>query len=207
MKLLPRREPLIAITLTSASAVVAILWITSYWYSLALGFVRSRENGHMRQETFWGVYVQAGQVGVGRSRSHHDFSRWKHIVYPNWIVEQALILKAHGPVGSGSPWMSWKGTSSTQTILERAGFEVVNSTTTPGLATVYSDRALLVPWWAVFLVTLTTTVRWTFFRERRLLWRKRNRCAACGYDLRESRDRCPECGYAVPPSTAAPAHP
>jgi hypothetical protein len=92
--------------------------------------------------------------------------------------------------------MSRRGRTVPDTILWRAGFEVVNSTTSsPG--SVRTDRAALVPWWAVFLVSLAITLRWTFFRERRLHWRKIGRCPACGYDLRESRERCPECGQPI----------
>jgi hypothetical protein len=98
--------------------------------------------------------------------------------------------------GDGSPralWMSWRGTTTPDTIAGRMGFELVNSTSRwPG--SILTDRAVLVPWWCVFVVSLAATLRWTFFRERRLFWRKVGCCAACGYDLRESRDRCPECG-------------
>lgn len=199
MKLLPRRESVIAVLLTSATVVVIILWITSYWYSLSIGILRSRENRQQRQQMFWGVYVQRGQVGIGRSRSDARYiqSAPLRAVKLGWEVDHELIIRAHGPVGSGSPWMSWRGAKPTQTILERAGFQVVNSTSAPRPGMVTKDRALLVPWWAVFLVTLTTAIRWTFFRERRLYWPKVGRCAACGYDLRESRDRCPECGLKV----------
>jgi hypothetical protein len=193
MKPFLRRESIVAVLLTSAVAVVIILWATSYWYSIIFGVTRSRDNWQERHESFWGIYAQRGQVGIAKSRRrilHSPYSAPRE-----WDVDHELILLAHGTIGT--PWMSLQGRTEPDTFLGHLGFEVVNSTAMPGTGYVRTDHALLVPWWTVFIVALTIALHWTFFRERRLHWPRVGRCPACGYDLRQSPDRCPECGHEV----------
>lgn len=195
MKPLSRRESFIAVVLTSAVAAVVLFWATSYWYSFAIGWERSHTHP-VADRAFWGFYIQRGQVGFGRSALQADSLNLlsSRLSYKDSEAEHRFVFRAHGP--RQSPWVSWGGTTTPDTILGRMGFETVHSTQRyPGAA--LTDRAVLVPWWFVFVVALLITIRWTFFRERRLHWGKVGRCAACGYDLRESTGRCPECGQVI----------
>ena len=57
---------------------------------------------------------------------------------------------------------------------------------------------MVVPDWAVILLTMVFPTVW-FVKQRRE--RRRNRvglCIRCGYDLRASKERCPECGTPIP---------
>jgi hypothetical protein len=194
MKSPSRRDSAIAILLTSIVAIVVVFWVLSYWYGFMIGWERLRD--HPREQTFWGLYVQRGQVGMGRSTIDADSSQLlsARLAHRESQDEHKFVLRAHGT--QAPLWVSWGRTTTPDTIPGRLGFETVHSTKQwPGVT--LSDRAVLVPWWSVFLVSLVITLRWTFFRERRLLWRNRNRCLACGYDLRHSPDRCPECGQAI----------
>ena len=64
--------------------------------------------------------------------------------------------------------------------------------------------AVVLPYW---LITLPTSVpllliAWRHWHDRGARRIAMGRCAACGYDLRESPGRCPECGavsVATPP--------
>jgi hypothetical protein len=62
------------------------------------------------------------------------------------------------------------------------------------------QTALVIPWWALWVVVLTNFAIATllFVRQRRKRRRRRrNLCIKCGYDLRATPERCPECGTAV----------
>ena len=55
--------------------------------------------------------------------------------------------------------------------------------------------ALTVPYWAVFGLSLPTSLL-ALIRRVHDRWRRRQgRCPSCGYDLRATPDRCPECGH------------
>lgn len=50
-----------------------------------------------------------------------------------------------------------------------------------------------IPLWPIILAAAPGA--WLLYRARRARrWQAEGRCAACGYDLRESPGRCPECG-------------
>ena len=51
-----------------------------------------------------------------------------------------------------------------------------------------------VPFWAVFIVTLTLPLSVLHRRLRERRWLREGRCRACGYDLRATPGGCPECG-------------
>jgi hypothetical protein len=61
-----------------------------------------------------------------------------------------------------------------------------------------TERALLIPQWAIFFALSVAPGAWLYLRLLPLLRRRhrqRNRlCQQCGYDLRGSSGRCPECG-------------
>jgi hypothetical protein len=64
----------------------------------------------------------------------------------------------------------------------------------------YSVNAITVlfwPYWCVAAVALFLPAAWTVHLSRRYRRKRRNLCAACGYDLRATPTRCPECG-AIP---------
>jgi hypothetical protein len=80
--------------------------------------------------------------------------------------------------------------------LERMGFGF-GSRQDAGRVRAYAAWALRVPWWAIaatMLVPHAAVMARGFAAQRRINWRRRGRCAGCGYDLRSSTDRCPECG-------------
>lgn len=55
-------------------------------------------------------------------------------------------------------------------------------------------RIVVIPFWAIVLVTAALPT-WWFRRRRRIRhWQRAGRCRACGYDLRGSPQQCPECG-------------
>jgi hypothetical protein len=51
-----------------------------------------------------------------------------------------------------------------------------------------------IPYWSFLLLAGAPILIWLSTRLRARFHRRRGRCQACGYDLRESRTRCPECG-------------
>jgi hypothetical protein len=68
----------------------------------------------------------------------------------------------------------------------------------PGVSQRTTERALLVPQWAIFLALSIAPAAWLYLRLLPLLRRRHRQrhhlCQQCGYDLRGSSGRCPECG-------------
>jgi hypothetical protein len=58
-------------------------------------------------------------------------------------------------------------------------------------------RAVIIPHWALLLVSATTAIVLSRRLRRARRREERNLCRNCGYDLRASPERCPECGLAV----------
>lgn len=58
--------------------------------------------------------------------------------------------------------------------------------------------AVAAPYWALVIPSLPMPALWGWRLARRQHRASKNRCAACGYDLRASTDRCPECGMPMP---------
>jgi hypothetical protein len=56
------------------------------------------------------------------------------------------------------------------------------------------SRAVMVPYWALVMLTAPLPIVWyqRILRESRE--RKKGTCRNCGYDLRATPERCPECG-------------
>ena len=192
-----RCQSAISIAVTAAALSVLVLWITSHFYSYAMGAYRDRRLTNGSEYTFIGLHSDAGQVGVGRN--------WRQYTWiPPTTDSTELMGHWEWKLEAGPPGMNrrfaWTGNALTG-FLARAGFNVSNiHVSKPN----ESERkhAIHVPWWAVFFVTCAVAVKWLFFRKRRLYWGKVGRCAACGYDLRESGERCPECGERIPTKEA-----
>jgi hypothetical protein len=66
--------------------------------------------------------------------------------------------------------------------------------------------SVLIPWWAVCLVTAAMLARQ--LRRLRRPFREAGHCVTCGYDLRATPDRCPECGTVTskPDTNPAPSN-
>jgi hypothetical protein len=67
------------------------------------------------------------------------------------------------------------------------------------LGDAWAEHVLLVPLWAIAIVSAILPGWWVVRYRRRRLVRQRqaaNLCLRCGYDLRGSAGRCPECGTA-----------
>ena len=195
-----RCQSAISIAVTAAALSVLVLWVTSHCFSYAIGAYRERRMPNGVEYTFIGLHSDTGQVGVGRN--------WRRYT---WIPPSIDATESMGGwewmVEASAPGMNrrfaWTGNALTG-FVAGAGFNVSNiDVSRPN----ESERkhAVLVPWWAVFLVTCAVAVKWLFFRERQLHWGKVGRCVACGYDLRESSERCPECGEQIPDGAAAPS--
>jgi hypothetical protein len=100
--------------------------------------------------------------------------------YPAWTVQDWHPAD----VASGNP-----------TFWNRFGFSAVVQRGTNGVPEMVGvSRWISAPDWfvAVVLASPGGAVLLMNFRRRRLSGR--NKCTACGYDLRATPDRCPECG-------------
>lgn len=62
-------------------------------------------------------------------------------------------------------------------------------------------RRLLIPYWAITLVSAVCPIAWLLTRRRTL---KAGCCSRCGYDLRATPDKCPECGRPVKRPSVTP---
>ena len=65
----------------------------------------------------------------------------------------------------------------------------------------FVETWVIVPLWAVSLVTAVLPAQWLARRMRLRRRARRGQCLACGYDLRASPERCPECGTVPIPAT------
>ena len=163
---------------------VAVLWVRSYWVATSATWhhqpVRDGESRTVRLETKSGRFILWGRYsGSGREIA---IMGWYWSVRPIHSHETAATLDRF--------WRGQRGR-----VIFFMGFcYSVEVGSTAGVVR-WSERRLMVPLWALCLVSSILPLLWL----RRRVWHTHpaGHCQSCGYDLRETPERCPECGEAV----------
>src|SRR6266566_6828619 len=160
------------------AVLFGLIWIRSYRISDDLTLDSARQVDGKWEHVQRGIFTGRGKL-IYYMRPWATYREAGHPPKTGFHIEHYL---------PADPALVFPGYSSGK---GRFGFWRVNDYWIVG------SRAVVIPFWALILLSGLPTVTWGRWAAVRMYRKQRGLCPACGYDMRESRERCPECGWKV----------
>jgi hypothetical protein len=174
-------------------AVIAVLWIVSFWRADGLEYAHSL--------TILRATSGSGAIWLEWCKYPVSFPPKNGDETGRAVPDGLYLISDHWVANNQWWWDAWVGITFTSKADRTAwhwrfaGFGAAGFLGKhPQSQLPYLLRLFLFPHWFFAVATGVLPLQWIISRYRKAFRARNNRCVQCGYDLRATPDRCPECG-------------